>query len=234
MTIENKDYVIPPPPVPSIPVRGGGRFPVRRVYCVGRNYRSHAREMGYSTDREWPFFFQKNPNNLRADGKFPYPQQSKEVHHEVELMMALGSGGRNIPVSRGLRPVWGYGIALDMTCRDLQQKAKDKGRPWESSKAFESSAPCSELVPVTECGHPFYGQIYLWRNGQLGQSGDVGQKIFKLSEVVSFLSYEFELAAGDVILTGTPAGIGPVEVGDHLKSSIDGVGTLEVTVIEPE
>lgn len=225
------DHVIPLPPQPAIPTVDGGLFPVRRVYCIGRNFAAHAVEMGHDPDREPPFFFQKNPDNLDASGRFPYPPRSDDVHHEVELLVALTSGGRDITVEDALDHVWGYGVALDMTRRDLQGQMKKMGRPWEIGKAFEHSAPVGALQPVSQVGHPDRGQIALRVNGTLRQEGDLNQMIWKVPEMISYLSGYFTLAAGDVILAGTPSGVGPVDRGDELLASIDGVGELRVSVV---
>ena len=225
------DYVIPQPPTATIPVVGGGAFPVRRVYCIGRNYAAHAVEMGHDPDREPPFFFQKNPNNLDASGEFPYPPHSSDVHHEAELLVALKSGGTNIALEDALDHVWGYGVSLDMTRRDLQGQAKKMGRPWEIGKAFERSAPVGPLKAVTETGHLDAGRVELKVNGELRQEGDMNQMIWKVPEMIAYLSDYFELAAGDVILSGTPAGVGPVERGDVMEVRIEGLDTLTVKVI---
>jgi len=225
-------YVIAPPALASVPVRGTGRrFPVHRIYCVGRNFAAHAVEMGHDPDKEPPFFFQKNPDNLATDGAaFPYPPRTRDVHHEVELVVALAEGGRDIAVERALDHVWGYAVGIDMTRRDLQGEAKTLGRPWEVAKAFEHSAPCGELVPATAIGHPSAGAIWLDIDGERRQAGDLNQMIWKVPEVVAELSSLFELQPGDLIMTGTPAGVGPVHVGQRLHGHIDGVGDLEVAV----
>lgn len=224
-------YVIPPAPTPSLPVVGStARFPVRRVYCVGRNYAAHAVEMGHNPDEEPPFFFQKNPDNVSEGGDFNYPPASSDVHHEIELVAALGRGGRDIAVEDALDCVFGYGVALDMTRRDLQGEAKKMGRPWEVGKAFEGSAPCSALRPASEIGHPARGAIWLRVNGEMRQQGDLDQLIWKLPQVISILSGLFTLAPGDLIMTGTPAGVGPVARGDVLEGYVAGVGDLRVTV----
>lgn len=225
------DYVIAPPAVPALPVAGGGLFPVRRVYCIGRNYAEHAIEMGHDPDREPPFFFQKNPDNLDASGRFPYPPKSGDVHHEIEMLVALQRGGRDIPERDALDCVWGYGIALDMTRRDLQGEAKKLGRPWEVGKAFEHSAPAGPLHPVSEVGHPATGPVTLRVNGALRQQGDLAQMIWKVPEMIAYLSRFYTLAPGDVILSGTPAGVGPVRHGDVLEGAVARLGTLTVTVI---
>ncbi|MCB9947426.1 MAG: fumarylacetoacetate hydrolase family protein [Rhodospirillaceae bacterium] len=226
------DYVIPLPPVPAVPVQGcDALFPVRRIYCVGRNYAAHAVEMGGDPDKEAPFFFQKNPDNLVLDGIFPYPVASDDVHHEVELVVALGTGGKNIPVGSALEHVFGYAVGLDMTRRDLQGEAKKAGRPWETGKAFESSAPCGPIAPATEIGHPAAGTITLAVNGDVRQSGDLNQLTWKVPEIIAHLSALFTLAPGDLIFTGTPSGVGPVVRGDELLGQIEGVGELRVTVV---
>ncbi len=225
------DFVIPAPPVPAIPVSGGGAFPVRRVYCIGRNYAAHAVEMGHDPDREPPFFFQKNPNNLDSSGAFPYPPHSSDVHHEVELLVALKSGGTNIPLDQALSHVYGYGVCLDMTRRDLQGEAKKMGRPWEIGKAFERSGPVGPVLPVAQVGHPDQGRVALSVNGALRQEGDLNQMIWKVPEMISYLSEYFELQAGDVIMAGTPSGVGAVVRGDVMEAVIEGVGTLTVKVV---
>jgi fumarylpyruvate hydrolase len=224
------DFVIPAPPIPTIPVSSGGAFPVRRVYCIGRNYAAHAVEMGHDPDREPPFFFQKNPNNLDSSGAFPYPPHSSDVHHEVELLVALKSGGTNIPLNQALWHVYGYGVCLDMTRRDLQGEAKKMGRPWEIGKAFELSGPVGPVLPVAEVGHPDQGRVALSVNGALRQEGDLNQMIWKVPEMISYLSEYFELQAGDVIMAGTPSGVGAVVRGDVMEAVIEGVGTLTVRV----
>ncbi|SMX50895.1 fumarylacetoacetate hydrolase family protein [Maliponia aquimaris] len=225
------DHVIPAPQVHVIPTEGGGTFPVRRVYCIGRNFAAHAVEMGHDPNREPPFFFQKNPNNLDASGEFPYPPHTSDVHHEVELLVGLKSGGTNIPLDKALDHVWGYGVSLDMTRRDLQGEAKKMGRPWEIGKAFERSGPVGPLRPVSEVGHPDHGSITLKVNGELRQEGDLNQMIWKVPEMISYLSEYFELAPGDVIMAGTPAGVNAVVKGDVMEATIDGVGSLTVKVV---
>ena len=226
------DYVIAPPPVVTLPVKGeDAAFPVHRIYCVGRNYAAHAVEMGHDPDKEPPFFFQKNPDNLVLDGGFPYPPKSEDVHHEIEVVVALGKGGVNIPVETALDHVYGYGLALDMTRRDLQGEMKKLGRPWEIGKAFEQSCPCTGLVKAAEIGHPDSGAIWLEVNGERRQEGDLNQMIWKVPEMIAYLSELFTLAPGDLILSGTPSGVAAVSKGDVLVGHADGVGDLEVTVI---
>jgi fumarylpyruvate hydrolase len=226
------EFVIEKPPVPTIPVAGTDAvFPVRRVYCIGRNYAAHAVEMGHDPDREPPFFFQKNPNNLDPSGEFPYPPHSNDVHFEVEMTVALKSGGTNIPIENALEHVYGYGLSLDMTRRDLQGEAKKLGRPWEIGKAFERSGPVGPLHPVAAVGHLDHGRVALSVNGTLRQEGDPNQMIWKVPEMISYLSEYFELAAGDVIMSGTPAGVGPIQRGDVMIMSVDGLGSMEVKVV---
>ena len=225
------EFVIPTPQVATIPVDGGGSFPVRRVYCIGRNYAAHAVEMGHDPDREPPFFFQKNPNNLDASGEFPYPLHTSDVHHEVEMLVALKSGGTNIKLEDALNHVWGYGASLDMTRRDLQGEQKKMGRPWEIGKAFERSGPVGPLKPVSDTGHLDAGRIELKVNGKVKQEGDLNQMIWKVPEMISYLSEYFELAAGDVIMSGTPSGVGPITKGDVMEINIEGLDSLTVTVV---
>jgi len=226
-------YAFSPPKQTIIPVQGSdAAFPVHRIYCVGRNYAAHTIEMGHDPDREDPFFFQKNPDNLLINGAdFPYPPRSNDVHHEIEMAVALHKGGKDIPLDKALDHVWGYGVALDMTRRDLQGEAKKTGRPWEIGKAFEHSAPCSALVPVSEIGHPDKGAVWLKVNGELRQEGNLDQMIWKVPEMISYLSGLFELAPGDVILSGTPSGVAAVKRGDVLHGHVDGVGDLHTKVV---
>lgn len=224
-------FVIKTPPVVALPVAGeAARFPVRRVYCIGRNYAAHAVEMGHDPDREAPFFFQKNPDNLDPSGEFPYPPKTSDVHHEAEIAVMLKSGGTNIPLESALDHVYGYAISLDMTRRDLQGEAKKAGRPWEIGKAFERSAPVGPVHPVAAVGHLDHGRIALTVNGDLKQEGDLNQMIWKVPEMISYLSDYFELAAGDVIMSGTPAGVGPVKKGDVMVVTVEGLGSLTVKV----
>ena len=226
-------YVIPMPPVPSLAVRGDDRrFPVHRIYCVGRNYAAHAVEMGHDPDREPPFFFQKNPDNLLPGGSdFPYPDKTEDLHYELELVVALASGGRNIALESALDCVFGYAVGLDMTRRDLQGQAKKMGRPWDVGKAFDYSAPCSEIVPAHTIGHPDAGNLWLKVNGEDCQNGDLNQMIWKVPEIIAHLSGLFSLAPGDLIYTGTPAGVGATVRGDTLHGGVAGVAELEISVV---
>lgn len=226
------EFVIETPPVVALPVAGSdAKFPVRRVYCIGRNYAAHAIEMGHDPDREAPFFFQKNPNNLDTTGEFPYPPHTSDVHHEAELSVMLKSGGTNIPVESALDHVYGYALSLDMTRRDLQGEMKKAGRPWEIGKAFERSAPVGPIHTAESIGHPDEGAVTLKVNGDLRQEGDLNQLIWKVPEMISYLSEYFELAAGDVIMSGTPSGVGPVVAGDTMEIAVDGLGNLSVKVV---
>ncbi|WP_277024580.1 fumarylacetoacetate hydrolase family protein [Paracoccus hibiscisoli] len=226
-------FIIAPQQQVSVPVRGtSDRFPVHRIYCVGRNYAAHAVEMGHDPDKEPPFFFQKSPSNLVTDGRdFSYPPATEDVHHEIELVVALVSGGSNIPVAEALDHVFGYGVGLDMTRRDIQAELKRMSRPWDAAKAFEQSAPCSEIVPASQIGHPERGAIWLKINGEIRQEGDLDQLIWKTAEVIAHLSGLFELRAGDLIMTGTPSGVGSVHRGDKLHGHVEGVGDLTCTVV---
>ena len=226
------NFAIECPPVVALPVVGSDAlFPVRRVYCIGRNYAAHAIEMGHDPDREPPFFFQKNPDNLDTSGEFPYPPKTSDVHHEVEMAVMLKSGGRNIPVEKALDCVFGYAPSLDMTRRDLQGVQKKLGRPWEIGKAFEASAPVGPIHTVSEVGHLDQGKITLTVNGEVRQEGDLNQMIWKVPEQISYLSDYYELAPGDVILSGTPSGVAAVQKGDVMEVAIEGLGTLTVKVV---
>ena len=224
--------VIPLPAPVLLPIAGEtARFPVRRVYCVGRNYAAHAREMGGDPNREAPFFFQKNPDNLVPQPTtIPYPPQSSDVHHEVELVVALAGGGRDIPLSDALDKFYGYAVGVDLTRRDLQGEAKKAGRPWESGKAFESSGPLSALVPASRIGHPQRGAITLDVNGERRQTGDLDELIWTVPEIIATLSTLFTLAPGDVIFTGTPSGVGPVICGDRIDCAVAGLADLSFTI----
>ena len=225
------DFVIKKPSRTCLPVKGSkSMFPIRRVYCIGRNYAEHAREMGHDPDRDPPFFFQKNPDNIVTNGRFKYPTKSSNVHHEVEMIVALKSGGNSIPLNSADQHIFGYGIGFDMTRRDLQHEAKKLGRPWEIGKAFEQSAPCSELYPIETTGIIKNGTILLYVNNELRQNADLSDMIWSVPEMISILSEYFELAAGDIILTGTPAGVGSVQPGDNMRASIEGLGELAITV----
>jgi fumarylpyruvate hydrolase len=227
------DTVIPAPERVVIPLRGSqAGFPVRRVYCVGRNYAAHAIEMGHDPTREPPFFFLKNPENVvLPEAGFPYPSQSSDVHHEVELVVALKSGGTDIDAGSAMDCVWGYGVGIDFTRRDLQARAKDKGQPWAAAKSFEYSAPVTPLVAAQDCPPPTSGRIHLSVNGEIRQDGDLSHMTWKIPEIIAELSKLFTLAAGDIIMTGTPAGVSAVSRGDVVTCGIDGFGDLTVTIV---
>lgn len=226
------NFVIDAPKQVTLPVRGSDAvFPVRRIYCIGRNYADHAIEMGHDPNKEPPFFFQKNAENVDTSGQFPYPTQTNDVHFEMEMVVALKSGGVNISESEALSHVFGYGLGLDMTRRDLQAEAKKTGRPWEIGKSFERSAPMSELVPVSQCGHLDHGRIVLHVNGKQRQVGDLNQMIWKVPEMISYLSRFYDIAAGDLIMSGTPAGVGAIVRGDVMLGEVEGIGSFTVTVV---
>ena len=227
-------FVIPAPATPSVPVAGGGQFPVRRIYCVGRNYAEHAQEMGF-TGREPPFFFMKPADTLVhvADGTIgtmAYPPQTSNLHHEVELVVAIGTGGRDIAAADAAQHIWGYAIGLDMTRRDLQNDMKKQGRPWEIGKAFDQSAPIGPLHPVSATGELTRGAITLAVNGTLRQKGDLSELIWSVAETIEVISRAWALQPGDLIFTGTPAGVGAVVAGDLMEATIAGLGTLRVRV----
>ena len=225
-------FAIPAPPVVTLPIAGSVEmFPVRRVYCIGRNYAAHAIEMGHDPDREAPFFFQKNPDNLDTSGEFPYPAKTSDVHYEIEMAVVLKTGGQNIPVADALNHVFGYALSLDMTRRDLQGEQKKAGRPWEIGKAFERPAPIGKVHTVEEVGHLDTGRVELKVNDEIKQEGDLNQMIWKVPEMISYLSDYFELAAGDVILSGTPAGVGPIVKGDVMQVSVEGLGSMSIPVV---
>jgi len=223
--------VIAPPPQPTIAVAGSDQvFPVRRVWCVGRNYEEHIREMGHDV-RDPPFFFAKPADALVRDGAtIPYPSLTKDLHFEVELVVALKSGGRNIPVDKANDCIFGYAVGIDLTRRDLQIASRDMKRPWEIGKYFDNSAPCGALRPASEIGHPSKGHIRLKQNGTVKQDGDLAQMIWNVPEIINKLSEMVELKAGDVIFTGTPSGVGQTVAGDRLDCEIERVGTLTVTL----
>ncbi|MGL4325459.1 MAG: fumarylacetoacetate hydrolase family protein [Beijerinckiaceae bacterium] len=233
MTTASQTYVFEAPKQVSVPVEGtSARFPVHRIYCVGRNYAAHTIEMGGDPNREAPFFFQKNPDNVVLDGgHFPYPARSKNVHFEIELVVALSKGGKDIPLDKAMDHVYGYAVGLDMTRRDLQDECKKAGRPWEIGKAFEHSAPMTAIVPASKIGHPANGAVWLKVNGEVRQQGDLNHMIWKVPEMISYLSGLFELQPGDLIMSGTPAGVGAIVSGDVMEGYVEGVGTLHTKVV---
>lgn len=222
-------YVIAPPAPIAIPVEGeAGLFPVRRVLCVGRNYAAHRREMG-GDGRDPPFFFAKPADALAPPGgAVPYPPRTTNLHHEIELVVALKGGGRNIPADRALDLVYGYAVGVDLTRRDLQNAAKDKGHPWEAGKAFDASAPISAIRKWD--GAPPQGRIAISVNGELRQEGEIADMIWNVAEIIAEASKLWTLAAGDLIFTGTPEGVAPIVVGDHVAGEVDGVGKIAFTV----
>jgi fumarylpyruvate hydrolase len=226
------DFVITAPSAPSVAVAGStARFPVRRVFCVGRNYAAHAREMGSDPNREAPFFFTKPADAVvPASGAVPYPPATKDLHHEVELVVALGGGGTDIDPARALDLVWGYGVGLDLTRRDLQAVAKDAGRPWDMAKGFDASAPCSALHPVSAVGHPSDARIWLEVNGALKQEGKLNEMIWPVADVITALSRLVTLAPGDLIYSGTPSGVAALQPGDRVRGGVDGVEVFELQI----
>ena len=225
------DFVIAPPPQPFVPVAGGGKFPVRRVFCVGRNYADHAREMGHDPEREPPFFFTKPADALVIGGATtPYPPATADLHHEIELVVAIGTEGADIDAARALDHVWGYAAGIDLTRRDLQAVAKKLARPWDMAKAFDHSAPIGELAPASRIGHPTKGRIALTVNGAPRQTADLAEMIWSVPESVAYLSTLVTLMPGDLIFTGTPAGVAAIVRGDRLEGSIEGVGTVTTTI----
>lgn len=225
--------VIPSPAQPSIPVAGRAeRFPVRRVFCIGRNYADHAREMGASVDKANPMFFTKPADALVTDGAdVPYPSATNDLHHEVEMVVALGSGGSDLTVAQAAATVWGYGVGLDLTRRDLQAQAKAKGSPWDVAKAFDHSAPISALVPASEVTLGPTTRITLQINGEKRQDASLGDMVLDVAEILSALSKLFELKAGDIVYTGTPAGVAALVRGDRFRATLEGVATLEGRVV---
>ena len=225
-------YVITAPAQPSLAVADSAqRFPIRRVFCVGRNYGAHAREMGSDPNREPPFFFTKPADAVvPASGAVPYPPATQDLHHEVELVVALGAGGSNIDPSDAMSLVWGYGVGLDLTRRDLQAVAKDAGRPWDMAKGFDASAPSSALIPAAKLGHPQDARIWLEVNGALRQEGNLNEMIWPIADVIGHLSRLVTLAPGDLIYTGTPAGVAALKPGDRLRGGVDGVTEFALSI----
>jgi fumarylpyruvate hydrolase len=228
------EYVIPPPPQAALPVAGTGKlFPIRRIWCVGRNYVEHIREMGQD-ERLPPFYFAKFADMIVPDGgTVPYPSLTKDMHHEVELVVALKSGGRNIPVAKANDCIFGYAVGIDLTRRDLQIASRDLKRPWEIGKSFDHSAPLGAVVPVEKTGYLTSGKITLKCNGKIRQDGDLNQLIWNAAEIIANLSTIVELAPGDIIMTGTPAGVAATIAGDTLECEIEKVGKLTVKIDEP-
>ena len=225
-------FVFPPPAPPGVAIVGRTeRFPVHRIYCVGRNYAAHAREMGKDPEREAPFFFTKPADAVVSSGtQLPFPSRTGDLHHEIELVIAIGTGGANIGISQALSHVFGYAVGLDLTRRDLQAEAKDKGRPWDTAKGFDRSAPIGAITPASEA-HLNGSNIWLKVNGALRQQGALSDMIWSVPEIIAELSTLFELCPGDLIYTGTPAGVAAIHSNDRLEGGIDGLEPLIVTLI---
>jgi fumarylpyruvate hydrolase len=225
--------VIPPAAQPTVEVMGtDARFPVHRIYCVGRNYAAHAREMGMDPERDPPFFFSKPADAVVANGTpVPYPPRTVNLHHEIELVVAIHRGGRDIPLARALDHVYGYAVGNDLTRRDLQVSAREQGRPWDVAKGFDGSAPVSAIRPAADVGHVERGAIWLEVNGETRQRANLSEMIWNVPEIVTELSTYFELRPGDLVFTGTPEGVGPVQRGDSLVGGIDGLETLRTTIV---
>jgi fumarylpyruvate hydrolase len=225
-------FAIAPPAVPSLAIAGSNdRFPLRRIFCVGRNYAAHAREMGADPNREPPFFFTKPADAVvPAEGTVPYPPATSDLHHEVELVVALGKGGANIAPRDALATVWGYAVGLDLTRRDLQAVAKEQGRPWDMAKGFDASAPCSPLHPAAQTGHPSDARIWLEVNGKVKQDGNLNEMIWPVADVISQLSRLVTLAPGDLIFTGTPAGVAALAPGDRVRGGVDGLAEFSLEI----
>jgi len=226
-------FAFPAAPQPAVEVAGSAlKFPVRRIFCVGRNYAEHAREMGMGGERTPPFFFTKPADAVMPSGSdLPYPSHTSNLHHEIELVVALGGGGRDVGVDRALPLVFGYAVGMDLTLRDQQGAARDLGRPWDVAKGFDHSAPVTAIVPVAKSGHPTAGRIWLEVNGKPRQQADIGDMIWKVPEIIAELSTWFELFPGDLIFTGTPAGVGPLMPGDRVRGGVDGIGVLELGIV---
>lgn len=230
-------FIFPPPPVAALNIATrSDQFPVRRVYCVGRNYAAHAKEMGADPTREAPFFFCKPADAVLAAQvgqtlELPYPSQTTNLHHEVELVVAIGKAGRDIPVQQAQEYVWGYAVGLDMTRRDLQGQMKEKGKPWEIGKAFDYSAPIGLLHPASQLNHFSQAAIYLQVNGSDKQRSNINQMTWSVPEIIHHLSRYFELKPGDLIMTGTPEGVAAVQVGDLMVGGVEGLGEIRVKVV---
>ncbi len=225
-------YVFDPPQPVSVAVRGGeARFPVRRIFCVGRNYADHVREMGADPRTEAPMFFTKPADAVVESGAaIAYPLHTANLHHEVELVLALGKGGVGIAEAEALDHIWGYGVGVDLTRRDRQAEAKQAGAPWDVAKAFDDSAPVGALIPASACGHPRSGRIWLSVNGAVKQESDLSQMIWSAPEIIAALSRCWRLQPGDLVFTGTPAGVGPLSVGDRVECGAEGLATLEFSI----
>ncbi|HVJ53680.1 MAG TPA: fumarylacetoacetate hydrolase family protein [Aliidongia sp.] len=224
-------YAVPVTPVTTVPVVGGDPFPVRRIFCVGRNYAAHTREMGHDPDRELPFFFTKPADALLMTGSvMPYPPKTNDLHHEIELVVAIGKGGADIPEAAALDHVYGYAVGLDMTRRDIQGEAKKLGRPWDMGKGFDHSAPIAPIHRASDVGHIDHGAIWFKVNDEIRQTSDVKELIWSVPEIIAFLSGLVELKPGDLIFSGTPEGVAAVVRGDKLHGHVDKLTDLEVTL----
>ncbi|MEM8656432.1 MAG: fumarylacetoacetate hydrolase family protein [Pseudomonadota bacterium] len=225
-------YVFAPPPQASAAVKNSDdRFPVRRIFCVGRNYAAHAREMGKDPDRDPPFFFTKPADAVVETGAtVPYPPETENFHYEIELVVAIGKAGRNIAEADVMDHIWGASVGIDLTRRDLQLAARDKGRPWDWGKAFDLSAPLAPLVPMADVPSLEQGRIWLAVNGDIKQDADIADLIWSVREHISILSHSMTLAPGDLIMTGTPAGVGPVVPGDVITGAVDGLAEIKITI----
>ena len=225
-------FAIAAPPTPSVAIHNSTtRFPVRRIICVGRNYAAHAREMGRDPDREPPFFFYKPADTIvDNDTTVPYPPETKNFHYEIELVVAIGTGGIDIPVDKALDHVWGYGVGIDLTRRDLQLQAREQGRPWDWGKGFDHSAPIAPLRPVSEVGHPSHGRIWLAVDGAVKQDSDIAKLIWPVPDIIAICSRSIGLKPGDIIMTGTPEGVGPVARGETMTGGFDGLGEIRIAI----
>lgn len=228
-----RDFVFQAADIPSVAVKGtGARFPVRRIFCVGKNYAAHVAEMGGDAKSDPPVFFTKPADAVAPCGAdIPYPPDTDDLHHETELVIALGQGGADIPAAEAAAKVFGYAVGVDLTRRDRQAEAKAKGRPWDVAKAFDNSAPISDITPVAETGHPSSGRIWLSVDGVLKQDGDLSAMIWSVPEIIAALSRSFELKPGDLVFTGTPEGVGPIARGQRVEAGVDGVGELDFRII---
>jgi len=227
-------YVLPPPATPCVAIAGSKQFfPVRRIYCVGRNYAEHAREMGADPTREPPFFFMKPGDAVVGDGaRLAYPGQTRDLHYEAELVVAISGSGENLSAEQAKALVFGYAVGLDMTRRDLQAQLKKGGKPWDMAKGFDRSAPCGAIEPAARIGHPATGRIQLQQNGVVKQDADIGDLTWAVPELLANLSTFVRLEPGDLVFTGTPAGVGPCVPGDRLRATVDGVGEVSVEIVE--
>ena len=230
MTDAPEQYAVAPPALVTVPVIGGAKFPVRRIFCVGRNYAAHAREMGGNPEREPPFFFTKPSDAIILGEQVPYPVATANMHHEVELVVALQRGGHSVSTQEANGLIYGYAVGVDLTRRDLQDDAKGLRRPWDMAKAFDHSAPIGPIIPAAQIGHPRTGAIRLAINGQDKQVGDLADLIWPVPDIIAALSHLVELAPGDLIYTGTPDGVGPLVVGDRVECHIDGIPPLAFTI----